>query len=83
MTAERRQSLGTAVLAGMLGATMFCLLFAPTFYVLICYIAFWLGWPRAGAQLKWTLLALPAPAKSGKSGFRDQGVMGMFGAGEI
>jgi hydrophobe/amphiphile efflux-1 (HAE1) family protein len=32
--AEMRQSLGTAVFAGMLGVTMFGLLFTPTFYVL-------------------------------------------------
>ena len=32
--AEMRQSLGTAVFAGMLGVTLFGLLFTPTFYVL-------------------------------------------------
>jgi multidrug efflux pump subunit AcrB len=32
--AEMRQSLGTAVFAGMLGVTMFGLIFTPTFYVL-------------------------------------------------
>ena len=31
--AEMRQSLGTAVLFGMLGVTVFGLLFTPTFYV--------------------------------------------------
>jgi HAE1 family hydrophobic/amphiphilic exporter-1 len=33
--AEMRQSLGTAVFAGMLGVTMFGLLFTPTFYVVV------------------------------------------------
>ena len=32
--AEMRQSLGTAVFAGMIGVTLFGLLFTPTFYVL-------------------------------------------------
>ena len=32
--AEMRQSLGTAVFAGMLGVTLFGLLFTPVFYVL-------------------------------------------------
>jgi multidrug efflux pump subunit AcrB len=32
--AEMRQSLGTAVFAGMLGVTLFGLLFTPTFFVL-------------------------------------------------
>jgi len=31
--AEMRQSLGTAVFAGMIGVTLFGLLFTPTFYV--------------------------------------------------
>ncbi len=30
-----RQSLGTAVFAGMLGVTLFGLLFTPTFYVVV------------------------------------------------
>ena len=33
--AEMRQSLGTAVFSGMLGVTIFGLLFTPTFYVLM------------------------------------------------
>ena len=33
--AEMRQSLGTAVFAGMLGVTLFGLLFTPTFYVVV------------------------------------------------
>jgi multidrug efflux pump subunit AcrB len=32
---EMRQSLGTAVLTGMLGVTVFGLLFTPTFYVIV------------------------------------------------
>jgi hydrophobe/amphiphile efflux-1 (HAE1) family protein len=37
--AEMRQSLGTAVFAGMLGVTFFGLVFTPTFYVLIRKLA--------------------------------------------
>ncbi|MBV8703310.1 MAG: efflux RND transporter permease subunit, partial [Acetobacteraceae bacterium] len=37
--AEMRQSLGTAVFAGMLGVTLFGLLFTPVFYVLARRIA--------------------------------------------
>jgi hydrophobe/amphiphile efflux-1 (HAE1) family protein len=37
--AEMRQSLGTAVFAGMLGVTIFGLLFTPTFYVVVRGIA--------------------------------------------
>ena len=37
--AEMRQSLGTAVFAGMLGVTIFGLLFTPTFYVLVRYVS--------------------------------------------
>jgi HAE1 family hydrophobic/amphiphilic exporter-1 len=33
--AEMRQALGTAVFFGMLGVTMFGLLFTPVFYVLV------------------------------------------------
>jgi multidrug efflux pump subunit AcrB len=63
--AEMRQSLGTAVFAGMLGVTIFGLLFTPTFYVLVRYIASWLGrLRRASVRPKQILLALPAPAKS-------------------
>ncbi len=40
--AEMRQSLGTAVFAGMLGVTMFGLLFTPTFYVVVRGFAAWL-----------------------------------------
>jgi HAE1 family hydrophobic/amphiphilic exporter-1 len=40
--AEMRQSLGTAVFAGMLGVTLFGLLFTPVFYVL----ARWIAGPR-------------------------------------
>jgi HAE1 family hydrophobic/amphiphilic exporter-1 len=36
--AEMRQALGTAVFFGMLGVTMFGLLFTPIFYVLVRWI---------------------------------------------
>jgi AcrB/AcrD/AcrF family len=38
--AEMRQSLGTAVFAGMLGVTLFGLLFTPVFYVLVRRVGF-------------------------------------------
>jgi multidrug efflux pump subunit AcrB len=34
-----RQSLGTAVFAGMLGVTFFGLVFTPTFYVLVRWLS--------------------------------------------
>ncbi|MGD9509999.1 MAG: efflux RND transporter permease subunit, partial [Geminicoccaceae bacterium] len=37
--AEMRQSLGTAVFSGMLGVTLFGLLFTPVFYVVVRWIA--------------------------------------------
>jgi multidrug efflux pump subunit AcrB len=37
--AEMRQSLGTAVFAGMLGVTAFGLLFTPVFYVISRWLA--------------------------------------------
>jgi multidrug efflux pump subunit AcrB len=37
--AEMRQSLGTAVFAGMLGVTLFGLIFTPVFFVLVRRIA--------------------------------------------
>jgi multidrug efflux pump subunit AcrB len=37
--AEMRQSLGTAVFAGMLGVTLFGLAFTPVFYVLVRRVA--------------------------------------------
>jgi multidrug efflux pump subunit AcrB len=37
--AEMRQSLGTAVFAGMLGVTLFGLVFTPVFYVLVRWLA--------------------------------------------
>lgn len=39
--AEMRQSLGTAVFAGMIGVTAFGLLFTPTFYVVVRQAAEW------------------------------------------
>jgi HAE1 family hydrophobic/amphiphilic exporter-1 len=41
--AEMRQSLGTAVFAGMIGVTLFGLLFTPTFYVLVRLFGRFLG----------------------------------------
>jgi HAE1 family hydrophobic/amphiphilic exporter-1 len=41
--AEMRQSLGTAVFAGMIGVTVFGLLFTPTFYVVVRQTAEWLS----------------------------------------
>ncbi len=51
--AEMRQALGTAVFFGMLGVTLFGLLFTPVFYVLVRAIAGWrkpnqLAKPHAG-----------------------------------
>jgi hydrophobe/amphiphile efflux-1 (HAE1) family protein len=37
--AELRQTLGTAVFAGMIGVTAFGLIFTPAFYVICCWIA--------------------------------------------
>jgi multidrug efflux pump subunit AcrB len=45
--AEMRQSLGTAVFAGMLGVTAFGLIFTPVFYVLCRALA------RSGEVLEW------------------------------
>ena len=53
--AEMRQSLGTAVFAGMLGVTAFGLIFTPVFYV----VCSWLGGRRRGAEP-----AAAAPAHS-------------------
>jgi len=61
--AEMRQSLGTAVFAGMIGVTIFGLLFTPAFYVLIRGIATWLGRFRRPTRREGVLLALPAPGK--------------------
>ncbi|CAL78154.1 Putative component of multidrug efflux pump, acrB/acrD/acrF family [Bradyrhizobium sp. ORS 278] len=41
--AEMRQSLGTAVFFGMIGVTLFGLLFTPTFYVVVRRIEKWFG----------------------------------------
>ena len=45
--AEMRQSLGTAVFSGMLGVTLFGLIFTPVFYVLVRHLG---GEPRIKAQ---------------------------------
>jgi multidrug efflux pump subunit AcrB len=52
--AELRQTLGTAVFAGMIGVTAFGLVFTPVFYVIARWIAELRLWRRmrgqAGAQ---------------------------------
>jgi hydrophobe/amphiphile efflux-1 (HAE1) family protein len=48
--AEMRQSLGTAVFTGMLGVTMFGLVFTPVFYVLIRRTALLVGATRSPAK---------------------------------
>jgi len=55
--AEMRQSIGTAVFAGMIGVTVFGLLFTPTFYV----ISRWLG--RLFSRRTSPPHAAPAPAE--------------------
>jgi hydrophobe/amphiphile efflux-1 (HAE1) family protein len=58
--AEMRQALGTAVFSGMLGVTLFGLLFTPVFYV-VCR---WLGTRLGGAAAaKPAQAAQPAPAE--------------------
>ena len=39
--AEMRQSLGTAVFSGMIGVTLFGLIFTPVFYVLVRGVSEW------------------------------------------
>ncbi len=48
--AEMRQSLGTAVFFGMLGVTLFGLLFTPVFYVVVRWIASFRRQPAAVAK---------------------------------
>jgi multidrug efflux pump subunit AcrB len=55
--AELRQALGTAVFAGMIGVTVFGLIFTPGFYV----ISRWLA--ALGRRAKPTTAELPAPAE--------------------
>jgi multidrug efflux pump subunit AcrB len=55
--AELRQTLGTAVFAGMIGVTAFGLLFTPIFYVVCRWIAEKTGRRRPAPQ------APPAPAE--------------------
>jgi HAE1 family hydrophobic/amphiphilic exporter-1 len=49
--AEMRQSLGTAVFFGMLGVTLFGLVFTPVFYVLVRKAALWLSTRRPSAEV--------------------------------
>ena len=53
---EMRQAIGTAVFAGMIGVTVFGLLFTPTFYV-ICR---WLG--SLGRRSRRATTGEPGPA---------------------
>jgi hypothetical protein len=46
-----RQSLGTAVFAGMLGVTLFGLVFTPVFYVLVRKVALSLSGRRPKAEV--------------------------------
>jgi len=47
--AEMRQTLGTAVFSGMIGVTLFGLIFTPVFYVVTRWIALHLS-ARRGRQ---------------------------------
>jgi hydrophobe/amphiphile efflux-1 (HAE1) family protein len=49
--AEMRQSLGTAVFAGMLGVTLFGLVFTPVFYVLVRRVALLLAARQQSAKV--------------------------------
>jgi HAE1 family hydrophobic/amphiphilic exporter-1 len=49
--AEMRQSLGTAVFAGMLGVTLFGLVFTPVFYVLVRRVAALLAAQRSMSKV--------------------------------
>ena len=55
--AEMRQSLGTAVFAGMLGVTLFGLIFTPVFYVISTGLA--------EVRLPWRKKAAPPPVTPG------------------
>jgi multidrug efflux pump subunit AcrB len=46
--AELRQTLGTAVFSGMIGVTVFGLIFTPAFYVICRWLALLMG-ARRGA----------------------------------
>jgi Cu/Ag efflux pump CusA len=49
--AEMRQSLGIAVFAGMMGVTLFGLLFTPTFYVFVRALSLRRGAGKEGAEI--------------------------------
>ena len=65
--AEMRQSIGTAVFFGMLGVTVFGLIFTPTFYVVVRIFARYFQPARAGG-------ATPAAATPGGSLAEDIGI---------
>ena len=59
---EMRQSLGIAVFAGMIGVTIFGLLFTPTFYVVCRALGDWIS-ARRGRGPDDHGAALPVPAE--------------------
>ncbi|WP_292533788.1 efflux RND transporter permease subunit [Methylocystis sp.] len=65
--AEMRQSIGTAVFFGMLGVTVFGLIFTPTFYVVVRIFARYFQPARAGDST-------PAAATPGRSLAEDIGI---------
>ena len=48
--AEMRRSLGTAVFSGMLGVTLFGLIFTPVFYVVMRWVVSWRKQDRVATQ---------------------------------
>jgi HAE1 family hydrophobic/amphiphilic exporter-1 len=64
--AEMRQSLGTAVFFGMLGGTVFGLLFTPTFYTVVQSLSGRL--PRGGSRPARHSLASVSPITTKQSG---------------
>ena len=66
--AEMRQSLGTAVFAGMLGVTLFGLLFTPVFYVLVRRVGLAGREPGSVAVTRPVAPAEPEPVSPSTSG---------------
>ena len=62
-----RQSLGTAVFAGMLGVTLFGLLFTPVFYVLTRRIELRLGAKREAPSARRSRLMTVGPGLASAS----------------
>ena len=65
--AEMRQALGTAVFFGMLGVTLFGLLFTPVFYVLVRRVGI-AGRERSAAIARPVVPAEPEPVSPSSSG---------------